>query len=78
MNSFEVDQKFARLRGLEVPALEKQRQIHQGDHHRYFDQGTDHCRKAAPELMPNTETATAIASSKLFEAAVKASVVVLE
>ena len=34
--------------------------------------------KAAPELMPNTETATAIASSKLLEAAVKARVVVLE
>ena len=34
--------------------------------------------KAAPELMPKTETATAIASSKLLEAAVKASVVVLE
>src|ERR1700746_1786732 len=34
--------------------------------------------KAAPELMPNTDTATAIASSKLFEAAVKESVVVLE
>ena len=33
---------------------------------------------AAPELIPKTETATAIASSKLFEAAVKASVVVLE
>ena len=33
---------------------------------------------AAPELMPNTDTATAIASSKLFEAAVNASVVVFE
>ena len=33
--------------------------------------------KAAPELMPNTATATAIASSKLLLAAVKASVVVL-
>ena len=33
---------------------------------------------AAPELMPNTATATAIASSKLFEAAVKASVAVFE
>ena len=33
---------------------------------------------AAPELMPNTDTATAIASSKLFEAAVKESVAVFE
>ena len=33
---------------------------------------------AAPELMPNTDTATAIASSKLLEAAVNASVVVFE
>jgi hypothetical protein len=33
---------------------------------------------AAPELMPNTETAIAIASSKLFEAAVNESVVVFE
>jgi len=32
--------------------------------------------KAWPESMPNTETATAIASSKLFEAAVKLKVVV--
>ena len=33
---------------------------------------------AAPELIPNTETATAIASSKLFDAAVNESVVVFE
>ena len=33
---------------------------------------------AAPELIPKTATATAIASSKLFEAAVNASVVVFE
>ena len=33
---------------------------------------------AAPESMPNTETATAIANSKLFEAAVNASVAVFE
>ena len=33
---------------------------------------------AAPELMPNTATATAIANSKLLLAAVKARVVVLE
>src|SRR5271166_6009511 len=33
---------------------------------------------AAPEFMPNTDTATAIASSKLLEAAVNASVVVFE
>jgi hypothetical protein len=33
---------------------------------------------AAPEFMPNTYTATAIASSKLFEGAVKESVVVFE
>ncbi len=33
---------------------------------------------AAPELMPNTDTATAMASSKLFDAAVNASVAVFE
>ena len=33
---------------------------------------------AAPELMPKTETATAMANSKLLEAAVNASVVVWE
>jgi hypothetical protein len=33
---------------------------------------------AAPELMPNTDTATAMANSKLFEAAVNESVVVRE
>lgn len=33
---------------------------------------------AAPELIPKTEIATAIANSKLFDAAVKARVVVLE
>ena len=33
---------------------------------------------AAPELMPNTDTATAMASSKLFEAAVNESVAVFE
>ena len=33
---------------------------------------------AAPELIPKTETATAIASSKLFEAAVNESVAVFE
>src|ERR1039458_1002652 len=33
---------------------------------------------AAPELMPKTETATAIASSKLFEAAVNERVAVFE
>ena len=32
--------------------------------------------KASPELMPNTAMATAMASSKLFEAAVKLSVTV--
>jgi hypothetical protein len=34
--------------------------------------------KAAPELMPKTETATAIANSKLLEAAVNETVVVFE
>src|SRR3989304_6018590 len=34
--------------------------------------------KASPELIPNTATATAMASSKLLLAAVKASVVVFE
>ena len=33
---------------------------------------------AAPELIPKTETATAIASSKLFDAAVNARVVVFD
>jgi hypothetical protein len=40
--SFEVDQKLAWLRSLEVPALEKQRQIDQGDHYRYFNKRADH------------------------------------
>ena len=41
------------------------------DQDRHLDQRPDDGRKRRPELMPNTATATAMASSKLLLAAVK-------
>lgn len=44
--------------------------IHQADQHRHLDERPDDGGEAAPELMPNMATATAMASSE-FDAAVK-------
>ena len=56
---------------------EAQSYVDQADHHRHLDQGTDNGGKClARQSIPNTGTATAMASSKLLLAAVKASEVV--
>lgn len=41
----QIGYKFARSTRFEVPTLEIQRHIHQGDHYRDFDQRTNHRRK---------------------------------
>ena len=69
----------ASLRGTEIPPLEVEsatltRPIITGT----STSGPMTAANAAPESMPNTATATAIASSKLLLAAVKASVAVFE
>jgi hypothetical protein len=58
--------------------LKVKRQIHQSNHHRHFNQWADHSCERRAELIPNTDTATAMASSKLLEAAVNESVAVCE
>ena len=73
-----VNRELASGRNQEVPALEIHHQIDQRDHYWHFDRRPDHAANAAPELMPNTDTVTAIASSKFFDAAVNESVVVFE
>ena len=74
VNRFDTD----RVRVGEIMTLKVEGHIDQSDHHGHFRQGSDDGRECGPELIPNTETATAMASSKLLEAAVNESVVVLE
>ena len=70
--------QLRRLRTREVMALEVEGEIHQRDHHRYFYQRPDHCRERSAGVDANTDTVTAMANSKLFEAAVNESVAVRE
>ena len=56
--------------------LEPKGHIHQADHIGTSTNGQITAAKAAPEFIPKTATVTAMASSKLLLAAVKARVVV--
>lgn len=67
-----------RLLASEEPPLEPARHVDKTDQRRYLDERPITAAKAAPELTPNTATATAIASSKLLLAAVNDSVAVFE
>jgi len=62
----------------EVPPLEIEGHVDQADHDGYLDKRADDRGKTSPELIPNTATATAMASSKLLLAAVKDRVAVCE
>ena len=56
----------------EKPTPQPERNIHQAYQNRHLRQGTNPAANASPELIPNTAIATAMASSKLLLAAVKA------
>ncbi len=62
--------------GEEVPASQAERDGDQTDHHGTSTSGPITAVKATAESIPKAPTATAIASSKLFDAAVNASEVV--
>ena len=62
---------------LEVAPLKEKGDVYQADEYRHLYQRSDDGSEGTPEPMPNTATATAMASSKLLEAAVKERVAVL-
>ena len=65
-------------RRAKVATLEVQGYVHQSNQHGHLDQGPITAAKATPELIPNTATATAMASSKLLLEAVNDKVAVFE
>jgi hypothetical protein len=66
---------FGRAGG-EVALLRPERDVHEADEHRHLDEGPMTAANAAPLWMPKLAMATAMASSKLLEAAVNESVAV--